>query len=104
MYKSRNETFIFLKENHALANITEDEVFLTQLSYLCDILAKLNQLNISLQGKDTHFLQLNDKITALRKTDLLINNEQCDSFLILISHLNSHSGNLSLLNTDECDM
>ena len=38
------------------------------------------------------------------KSDLLINNEQCDSFPLLKSHLNSQSGNLSLQNADECDM
>ena len=71
---------------------------------------KLNQINISLQGKDSHLLQLHDKITTFKrklqlwKTDLLINNEQCDSFSLLKSHLNSKSGNLSLQNTDECDM
>lgn len=83
----RNEIFIFLKEeNHTLATTFEDEVFLTQLAYLCDIFAKLNQLNVSLQGKDTHLLQLYKKITAFKrklqmwKTDLLKNNEKCDSF------------------------
>ena len=38
MYELRNEIFIFLKEeNHALATTFEDEVFLTQSAYLCDI-------------------------------------------------------------------
>jgi len=64
-------------------------VFLTQLAYLCDMFAKLNQLNISLQGKDTHLLQLHDKITAFKrklhlwKTDLLMNNEQCSFHLCM---------------------
>ena len=111
VYELRNEIFIFLnEENHALAITFENKVFLTQLAYLCDIFAKLNQLNISLQGKDTHVLQLHDKTTAFKrklhlwKTDLLINNEQCDSFPLLKSRINSQSGNLSLQNTDECDM
>ena len=88
VYELRNEIFIFLKENHALASTFENEVFVTHLAYLCDIFAKLNQLNISLQGKDTHLLQLHDKIRAFKrklvmwKTDLLINNEECDSFPI----------------------
>ena len=110
MYELRNEIFIFLKnENHALATTFEDEVFLTHLAYLCDIFAKLNQLNISLQGKDTHLLQLHDKITAFKrklvlwKTDLLINNKECDSFPISKSHFNSQSGNLSLGRSDKCD-
>ena len=40
----------------------------------------------------------------LGQTDLLINNEQCDNFPLLKSYLNLQSGNLSLQNTDECDM
>ena len=58
VYELRNEIFIFLKEeNHALATTFKDEViFLTQLAYHCEAFAKLSQLNISLQGKDTHLL------------------------------------------------
>ena len=61
VYELRKEISIFLKENHALATTFEDEVFLTQLAYLCDIFLKLYQLNISLQGKETHLLQLHEK-------------------------------------------
>ena len=111
VYELRNEISIFLKEeNHALATAFEDEVFLTQLAYLCDIFAKLNRLNLSLQGKDTHLLQLHDKITAFKrklqlwKSDLLVNNKQCESFPLLKSHLNSQSGNISLQNTDEYNL
>ena len=43
VYELRNEILVFLKEeNHALAATFEDEVFLTQLAYLCDIFAKLH--------------------------------------------------------------
>ena len=111
MYELRNEISIFLKEeNHALATTFEDKIFLTQLAYLCDIFFELNQLNISLQGEETHLLQLHDRITAFKRklqlwqTDLLINNEQCNNFPLLKSRLNSQSGNLSLQNTDECDI
>ena len=42
VYELRNEIFIIVKqENHALATTFEDEVFPTQLAYLCDIFAKL---------------------------------------------------------------
>ena len=109
--KKPHTIFIFLKEeNHALAITFEDEVFLTHLAYLCDIYAKINQLNISLQGKDTHLWQLHDKITAFKrklvlwKTNLLINNEECDSFTILKSHFRSQSGNPSLGFSDKCDI
>ena len=110
-YELRNEISIFLKEeSHVLAIAYEDEVFRTQLAYLCDNFAKLDQLNVALQRKDTHLLQLYDKITAFKqklrlwKTDLLKSNEQCDSFPLLKSHLNLQSSNLSLQNIDEYDM
>ena len=65
VYELRNEISIFLKEeNQAHATTFEDEVFLTQIAYLCDIFLKLNQLNITLQEKETHLLRLHDKITA----------------------------------------
>ena len=77
VYEWRNEISIFLKEeNHALATIFKDEVFLTQLAYLCDIFLKLNQLNIFLQGEETHLLQLYDKITAFIKE-----NYSCDKLI-----------------------
>ena len=65
MYELRNKIFIFLKENHALATTFEDEVFLAQLVYLCDIFAKLNQLNISLQGKILTFCNSMTKLKSL---------------------------------------
>ena len=99
VYELRNKISIFLKEeNHAFVTTFEDKVFLNQLAYLYNIFSKLNQLNISLQGKETYLLQLHDKITAFKrklqlwKTDLLINNEQCDSFPLLKFYLNSQSG------------
>ena len=91
MYELKNEIFIVLKEeNYALATTFEDEVFLTQLTYLRDMFAELNQLNISLQGKDTLLLQLHDNFTAFKrklqlwKTDLLMNNKQCDSLPLCV--------------------
>ena len=68
VYKLRNEIIIFLKEeNHSLATIFIAEVFLTKLVYLCDVFQKLNQLNILLQGKVTHILQLHDTLTPFKQ-------------------------------------
>ena len=73
VYELRNEISIFLKEeNHALASVFEDEIFLTQLAYLCDIFEKLNRLNLSLQEKDIHLLQLHGKITAFKKKTTVV--------------------------------
>jgi len=49
-----------------------DSDFVIQLAYLCDIFEKLNSLNISLQGKETHILQLYDKIVAFIKKNQLM--------------------------------
>ena len=90
------------EEKHSLVTTFEDGVFQSKLAYLCDIFEKLNQLNISLQGKDTHILQLYDKFTAFKrklrlyKTGRLEDGEQCNSFPLLKSHLSSLSGNPSL--------
>ena len=68
MYKLRSEIILFLKEKkHSLIITFEDGVFQFKLAYLCDIFEKLNQLNILLQGKDTHILQLYDKLTAFKR-------------------------------------
>ena len=103
MYKLRSEIILFLKEEkHSLIITFEDGVFQFKLAYLCDIFEKLNQLNILLQGKDTHILQLYDKLTAFKrklrlwKTGPLKNGEQCNSFPLLKSHLSLLSGNASL--------
>ena len=67
MYELKSEIIIFLKKEHSLVTAFENEVFHFKLAYLCDIFEKLNQLNISLQGRDTHILQLYDKLTAFKK-------------------------------------
>ena len=68
VYELRNKISIFLKEeNHAFATAFEDEVFLTQLVYLCDIFFKNKSIKHLLQGKETDLLQLHDKITAFKR-------------------------------------
>ena len=90
--KLRSEIIIFLKEEkHSLVTTFENGVFQSKLRYLCDIFEKLNQLNISLQGRDTHILQLHDKHIALKgklrlwKTGLFENGEQCNNFPIQVT-------------------
>ena len=52
VYELKNEISIFLeKESHALATTFEDEIFLIQWRISAIFFLKLNQLNISLQGK-----------------------------------------------------
>ena len=90
------------EEKHSLVTTLEDRVFQFKLAHLCDIFKKLNQLNISLQRRDIHILQLFNKLTAFKrklrlwKTGLLENGKQCNGFPLLKSHLSSLSGNPSL--------
>ena len=67
VHKLRSEIIIFWKEKYSLSTTFEDGVFQFKLAYLCDIFKKLNQLNISLQRRDTHTLQLYDKFTVFNR-------------------------------------
>ena len=75
VYELRNKISIFLKENHAFATTFEDEVFLTQLVYLCDIFLKLNQLNISSKEKKRTFCNSMTKFQPLKE------NYSCDKLI-----------------------
>lgn len=53
------------------ATLFEDKDWLAKLCYLADIFSKLNELNVCLQGKDTHVLNLYDKVGGfLKKAEL----------------------------------
>lgn len=72
VYELRNELHEYLLiESHSCAEKFKDTDFLIKLAYLCDIFEKLNILNKSLQGNETHILQLADKIAAFQKKLLL---------------------------------
>lgn len=63
----RKELYCFLLEQKKHFEKFENEVILIKLSYLCDIFEKLNVLNVSLQGNETHILQLTEKITSFKR-------------------------------------
>jgi len=44
-----------------------DKIWLFRLSYLADIFTKLNEVNLSIQGKMTTVFTTNDKNQALKK-------------------------------------
>lgn len=59
----RSEVHTFLTENHSpYATLFQDTDWLAKLCYLADIFGKLNELNMSLQGRDTNILNLYDKV------------------------------------------
>lgn len=58
----RAEAKVFLEsENSSLAVLWSDKKWVQQVSYMADILDKLNELNMSLQGRNTSTLNLSDK-------------------------------------------
>ena len=68
VYKLLDEFHAFLQqEKNQLADYLAENEFLLKLAYLCDIFAKLNKLNLSMQGADRNMLDISDKITAFTK-------------------------------------
>lgn len=71
----RNEIFEFLtsKKQNKLAALFQDKKWLSMSAYLVDIFAKLNALNMSLQGTESTVLDYTDKMQAFfMKLDLWI--------------------------------
>ncbi len=59
LFELQNEVCCFLSDNASLlATLFEDNNWIAQLTYLADIFTKLNELNLSLQGRDTTILKL----------------------------------------------
>ncbi|KAJ4941766.1 hypothetical protein JOQ06_011640 [Pogonophryne albipinna] len=92
LYELRNEVFVFLTEHlHPLAVQLEDDKWVARLAYLADVFTKLNELNLSLQGKESHILKLYDKVQGLTKK-LKLWERKCDEgdvscFPLLNAHL-----------------
>ena len=64
----KNEVVIFLMEkNSDLVHHLRNESWLLKLCYLSDLLEKLNELNLSLQGENTNIFTLKSKIEAFIK-------------------------------------
>lgn len=100
VFELRKELHCFLLEQKKYFEKFENEVFLIKLSYLCDIFEKLNVLNVSLQGNETHILQLTEKITSFKRKLVLWKNKMDegalnDCFPTLYMFL--HENNLNLI-------
>nr|XP_008016818.2 protein FAM200A [Chlorocebus sabaeus]XP_008016820.2 protein FAM200A [Chlorocebus sabaeus]XP_037846472.1 protein FAM200A [Chlorocebus sabaeus]XP_037846473.1 protein FAM200A [Chlorocebus sabaeus] len=69
VYELRNEIYIFLieKQSH-LANIFEDDIWVTKLAYLSDIFGILNEFNLKIQGKNNDIFQYLEHILGFQKT------------------------------------
>ncbi|KAL4107816.1 hypothetical protein QTP88_018103 [Uroleucon formosanum] len=70
VFEFRQELYSYLNgEGYNNSEIFVDSDFVIKLAHLCNIFEKLNSLNISLQGKEIHILQLYDKI-VIKKINL----------------------------------
>ena len=69
VYELVNElqAFFLQQNSNNLADCQAENKFLLKLAYLCDIFAKLNKLNISMQGPDKNMLDVADKIAGFIK-------------------------------------
>uniref|UniRef100_UPI0035900B4B protein FAM200C-like n=1 Tax=Myxine glutinosa TaxID=7769 RepID=UPI0035900B4B len=64
----REEILEFLRhQQFPLANSFEDEHFIVSLGYLADIFGHLNDLNMSMQGRDVDIIQARGKFVAFTK-------------------------------------
>ncbi|XP_078503445.1 zinc finger BED domain-containing protein 5-like [Lissotriton helveticus] len=72
VYELRNEIYSYLHDDeHCFADKFIDADFLIQMAFLSDLFEKLNALNKSLQGNNTNFLQLSDKVSGFKKNVIL---------------------------------
>lgn len=66
VFALRDELKLFLEVQgkHEFAAYFDDEVWITRLAYLTDILDQLNKINLKLQGKDAHIIHYQDILSA----------------------------------------
>jgi hypothetical protein len=68
LFEMNSEDRIFLiDDDFALGNRLCDERWIMNLAYLADIFKKLNDLNLSLQGKVVTAFEASDKVQAFKK-------------------------------------
>lgn len=89
VYELREEIAVFLEEeNRPEAENFRDSLFVMKLSYMVDIFEKLNNLNLQLQGANTHILDTSDKVNAFcRKLELWSRNLKQEN-LTMFANLN----------------
>ncbi|XP_035207173.1 zinc finger BED domain-containing protein 5-like [Stegodyphus dumicola] len=89
VYELREEIAVFLEEeNRPEAENFRDTLFVMKLSYMVDIFEKLNNLNLQLQGANTHILDTSDKVNAFcMKLELWSRNSKQEN-LTMFANLN----------------
>lgn len=64
LFELRNELLVFLNESFELKECLQDWRWLCQLAYLAGMFSVLNNLNLSLQGKEISIFHIQDKVSA----------------------------------------
>ena len=101
VFELRKELLIFLQEhNPHLASFVADEIWLGKLAYLADIFNLLNQLNLSLQGRNANILLSQNKITAFTKKLNLWKSRTDDNVVDMFPVLCDCIENKPLIRTD----
>ncbi len=96
LFELRKEVHTFLEEQHSpLAEHYTDDQFCAKLAYLSDIFDQLNQLNVSMQGRNSTVFLVSDKIEGFKKKLILWNRRvkegRCDMFPHLSETLEASS-------------
>ena len=70
LFEMRHEVYIFLNDQLSLlADHYVDDCFYAKLAYLLDIFDQLNQLTLSMQGRNSSLFLVADKIEGFKKKD-----------------------------------
>ncbi|XP_031330321.1 zinc finger BED domain-containing protein 5-like [Photinus pyralis] len=102
LFELRSEVQLFLMEtDFELRDRLTDELWITTLAYLSDIFNRINDLNLSLQGKTTNRFSVNDKIKAFIKKFQMINNIISNNHLESFSTLENFVAENSLTVSDD---
>ncbi|XP_035229836.1 protein FAM200A-like [Stegodyphus dumicola] len=90
VYELREEIAVFLEEeNRPEAENFCDSLFVMKLSYMVDIFEKSNNLNLQLQGANTHILDTSDKVNAFcRQLELWSRNLKQENLTTMFVNLN----------------
>lgn len=68
LFKLRAELQAFFTDNSLSMKVRlRNQIWLFRLSFMADIFQKLNELNLSLQGKQTTVFQACNKMTAFKE-------------------------------------
>ena len=87
--KEEIKEFLNLQKRAYWQGLFENNEWISKLCYLCDILERLNALNLSLQGKDSNIMDFIDKLSAFQAMLELWRIKIINGRITVFSHLSS---------------